>query len=120
MWPFSSRRSSTFSMSKLGYFASRAPSAIFSKSRNTAIVASVALADMHYPLEPVVIEAYADPLGIGAVGRNLVAKPTLEQDQLSGRSRKRDPGAGMGACTGLARWGSHKSIQTRILEFRAG
>src|ERR1022692_2407470 len=43
MWPLSSNRSSTFSTSKLGKLASRAPSAMFSRSRNTAMVASLVL-----------------------------------------------------------------------------
>src|SRR6266850_7758064 len=36
MEPFASRRSRTFSMSNWAYFASRTPSAMFSKSQNTA------------------------------------------------------------------------------------
>src|SRR3954471_12418624 len=36
MLPFASSRSSTFSMSNAEYFASRTPSARFSKSQNTA------------------------------------------------------------------------------------
>src|SRR5262245_123581 len=36
MEPLASRRSSTFAMSNCAYFASRTPSATFSKSQNTA------------------------------------------------------------------------------------
>src|SRR5579864_5961131 len=38
MLPFSSRRSSTSLMSNLSYFASRTPSATFSKSQNSAML----------------------------------------------------------------------------------
>src|SRR5471030_1039824 len=48
MWPLSSNRSRTFSMSKLGKLASRAPSAMFSRSRNTAIVVSLVLLVIGY------------------------------------------------------------------------
>src|SRR5450755_3981280 len=48
MWPLSSSRSSTFSMSKLGKLASRAPRAMFSRSRNTAIVVSLVLLVIGY------------------------------------------------------------------------
>src|ERR1700675_978238 len=119
MWPLSNRRSSTFSMSKLGYLASRAPSAMFSKSKKTAMVASDAGLDMNYPavLKPVVIEAYADSLGIDVVGHNLMTKPAFEQDQLAGRGGKRDPRQGLAPGLEFARRRGHETIQARILEF---
>src|SRR5580693_2954579 len=102
MWPLRSSRSRTFSMSKLGYLASRAPRAMFSRSRNTAIVASVVGLGMRHlssaqprcgwnPLEPVVVEAHADPLGAREIGAHFVAQPALEQYQASALGRYRDP-----------------------------
>src|SRR5579862_894775 len=101
MWPFRSSRSSTFSMSKLGYLASRAPRAMFSRSRKTAIVASVVGLGMRHlispaamwlhRLEPVVVEAHTDPLGAREIGAHLVAQPALEQYQPSTLGRCRDP-----------------------------
>src|ERR1700716_732827 len=104
MWPLSSRRSSTFSISKLGYLASRAPKAMFSRSRKTAIVASdvlVVIGRKFTPiarsggldLAPMVIEADADAFGIGAVRHHFMPQPTLKEQQLSRDSRKRSPGA---------------------------
>src|SRR5580698_9818464 len=122
MWPLSSRRSSTFSISKLGYFASRAPSAMFSRSRKTAIVASEALAVIQesFNSEPVVIEAYADSLLLDAIGRDFMAKPAFEQQQASRRRLIGYPGTQFAACTGGARRRRHESIQARILEFYPG
>src|SRR5271155_4004656 len=90
-------------MSKLGYLESRAPKAMFSRSRNTAMVASEVVvgirhstrcvAPRHRRLKPIEIEADAHPFGIGQVGRHLVTQPTLEQHQMPGSSGNRDPGA---------------------------
>src|SRR6266704_3971452 len=99
MWPLSSRRSSTFSMSKLGYLASRAPKAMFSKSRKTAMVAAdvrVVIAVQFTPLlggrgdelEPVVIEADAHAFGIDAVRHYFMPQPTFKEHQLAGRGGK--------------------------------
>src|SRR5258708_5629624 len=122
MWPLSNRRSSTFSISKLGYLASRAPSAMFSRSRNAAMVASDALLDIQgsFVSKPVVVEAYADSLGMDGVGDDFMTQPALEQQQLTGRRGKGDPRAGLAFCRTLARRRGHESLQARILEFDPG
>src|SRR5450755_321900 len=64
---------------------------MFSRSRNTAMVASEVVVGMgrfyargarRLRLKPVVVEAHADPLLIDGVGRHLVAQPALEQHQM--------------------------------------
>src|SRR3979490_606915 len=131
MWPLSSRRSSTFSMSKLGYLASRAPKAMFSRSRKTAMVASdvrLVIAAQSTPrtagptleLEPVVIEADAHAFGIDAVRHHFVPQPAFKEHQLSGCGGKCSPRLGLTRGRGLARRGRHEGIQTRILEFDPG
>src|SRR5258708_8131005 len=119
MWPLSNRRSSTFSISKLGYLASRAPSAMFSRSRNAAMVASDALLDIQgsFFSKPVVVEAYADSLGLDGVGDDFMTEPALEQQQLTGRRGKGDPGAGLAFRLKSARRRGHESLQARIFEF---
>src|ERR1700675_5020507 len=113
MWPLSSRRSSTFSMSKLGYLASRAPKAMFSRSRKTAMVASdvrVVIAAQFTPrtavamleLEPVVVEADAHAFGIDAVRHHFMPQPTFKEHQLSGRGGKCSPRLGFARLGTLA------------------
>src|SRR5713226_341246 len=129
MWPLSSRRSSTFSMSKLGYLASRAPDAMFSKSRKTAMVASdvrvvitgqftLFLAALE--LEPVVIEADADAFGVDAVRHHFMPQPAFEEHQLACGGGECSPRAGLALGGGLARRRGHEAIQPRILEFDPG
>src|SRR5882724_11275588 len=129
MWPLSSRRSSTFSMSKLGYLASRAPRAMFSKSRKTAMVASdvrvviigqstLFLAALE--LEPVVIEADGDALGVDAVRHYFMPQPAFEEHYLACGGGKCSPRAGLAPGGRLARRRRHEAIQPRILEFDAG
>src|ERR1700681_2970109 len=135
MWPLSRRRSSTFSMSKLGYLASRAPKAMFSRSRKTAMVASEVLvviglraysisaqrrARRARLLEPVVIEADADAFGIDAVLHHFMPQPTLEEQQSASHGRKCSPQARLARTSGLARRRRHEAIQSRILEFDPG
>src|SRR5216683_1880416 len=131
MWPLSSSRSSTFSMSKLGYLASRAPKAMFSRSRKTAMVASdvrVVIAVQSTPrtaaatpeLEPVVIEAHAHAFGIDAVRHHFMAQPTFKEHQLAGCGGKRSPRPGLTRGRSLARRRRHEAIQTRILELDPG
>src|SRR5258708_32924179 len=122
MWPLSNRRSSTFSISKLGYLASRAPSAMSSRSRNTAMVASDALLDIQgsFVSKPVVVEAYADSLGMDGVGDDFMTQPALEQQQLTGRRWKSDPRAGLAFCRKFARRRGQEWLQARILEFEPG
>src|SRR5882757_4105421 len=132
MWPLSRRRSNTFSMSKLGYLASRAPRAMFSKSRNTAIVASEVrvvlsfIVRFYTPqapdrlLEPVVIEADAHPFGRNGLGGDFMAQPTLEQDELPRRRRDGDPRAILGPGVHYARGRGHEAVQTWILKFDSG
>src|SRR5271165_1143125 len=136
MWPLSSRRSSTFSMSKLGYLASRAPKAMFSRSRKTAIVASDVRAVIvpkftliqaaaseprgRGALEPVVVEAHADAFGIHAIRHHFMPQPTFKEQQLARGSRKRSPGPGFALLGRLALRRRHEAIQPRILEFDAG
>src|ERR1700682_6370297 len=115
MWPLSSRRSSTFSMSKLGNLASRAPNAMFSKSRKTAMVASdvlVVIGSKFTPkLEPVVIEADADAFSIDAVRHHFMPQPTFKEHQLTCRRRKCSPRAGLALRGRFARRRSHEAIQ---------
>src|SRR5580692_5915115 len=177
MWPLSSRRSRTFSTSKLGYLASRAPRAMFSRSRKTAMVASDVLAVIQLcsslsleftpfhsarlrrlvprhgdverltvfsprhttpprapnlllmgrrstspcrSLEPIVIEADAETLRIGAVRHHFMPQPTFEKHQLTGRDGKCSPRTALAFCGGFARRRSHEAIQARILEFDSG
>src|SRR5580700_6027984 len=122
MCPLSKRRSSTFSISKLGYLASRAPSAMFSRSRKTAIVASEVLTDIQasFTLEPVVIEAYAYSLRVDAVGGDFMTQPTFKQQQAPRGSLKSHPGTRFAPRAGQARRRGHESIQARIFEFDAG
>src|ERR1700719_2257363 len=132
MWPLSSRRSSTFCMSKLGYLASRAPRAMFSKSRKTAMVASdvrVVIAAEFTPFldavmagatlgsEPVVIETDADAFGIDAVRNDFVPQPTFKEHQLARCGGEGAPRAGLALGRGLAGRRRHETIETRILEF---
>src|SRR5580704_7018185 len=108
MCPLSNRRSSTFSMSKLGYLASRAPRAMFSRSRKTAMVASedlVVIGCESTRLEPVVVEADADAFGIGTIRYHFVPQPAFEQHQFTGGGRKGAPGAALALGRGLARRG---------------
>src|ERR1700694_1366256 len=128
MWPLSSRRSSTFSMSKLGYLASRAPKAMFSRSRKTAMVASdvrVVIGAQFTPrtaaatleLEPVVIEAHAHPFGIDAVRHHFMPQPTFKKHQLAGCGGGGAPPPGFARARPLARRRRHEAIQSRIFEF---
>src|SRR5216684_1723769 len=131
MWPLSSRRSSTFSMSKLGYLASRAPKAIFSRSRKTAMVSSdvrVVIGAQFTPrttvatleLEPVVIEADTHAFGIDAVRHHFMPQPTFKEHQLAGCGGKCSPRPALTRGRCLARRRRHETIQPRILEFDAG
>src|SRR6202789_3309366 len=137
MWPLSSRRSRTFSTSKLGYLASRAPSAMFSRSRKTAMVASDVLAVIQWysswlpeftpfhaarlrRLEPIVVEADADAFRIDAVGHHFMPQPTFEKNQFSRSGGKGAPRTGLALCGGFARRRGHETIQARILEFDSG
>src|SRR5258708_32754988 len=110
MWPLSNRRSSTFSISKLGYLASRAPSAMFSRSRNTAMVASDALLDIQgsFVSKPVVVEAYADSLGMDGVGDDFMTQPALEQQTLIGRRWKTVQRASLYCCRRFTRRLGHE------------
>src|ERR1700724_1869033 len=115
MWPLRSRRSSTFSISKLGYLASRAPKAMFSRSRKTAMVASEVVAVIGArvysirrpagatPLEPIEIETDADAFGVDAVRHHFMPQPTFKEQQLSRRRRKRSPWASLARRSRLAR-----------------
>src|SRR5713226_4667147 len=120
MWPLSSRRSRTFSMSKLGYLASRAPKAMFSRSRKTAMVASDVrvvigaqftsfLATLE--LEPVVIEADAHAFGIDAVRHHFVAQPAFEEHQLACGGGECSPRTGLAPGGGFARRRRHEAIE---------
>src|ERR1700683_632003 len=122
MCPLSNRRSSTFSISNLGYLASRAPSAMFSRSRKTAIVASEVLTDIQasFTLEPVVIEAYAYSLRLDAVGGDLMTQPTFKQQQAPRGSLKSYAGTRFAPGAYQARRCGHESIQARIFELDAG
>src|SRR6202162_4535848 len=131
MWPLSSRRSSTFSMSKLGYLASRAPKAMFSRSRKTAMVASDVrvvigtqftrrTASATRELEPIVVEADAHAFGIDPVRHHFVPQPTFEQHQVAGGGGKRSPGSGLTRGRSFARRRRHEAIQARVLEFDPG
>src|SRR3981189_3603404 len=122
MWPLSSRRSSTFSMSKLGYLASRAPKAMFSRSRKTAMVASdvgVVIGAQSTPrtavatleLEPVVIEADAHAFGIDAVRYHFMPQPTFKEHQFAGCGGKRSPRPGFTRGRRFARRRRHETIQ---------
>src|SRR5579863_964555 len=100
MWPLRSNRSSTLLMSKLGYLASRAPKAMFSKSRNTAMVASDVVVGMDIcpgvprapRLEPIVVEADAHALRTHGIRRHFVPQPAFEQDQFTGFRGNDRPG----------------------------
>src|ERR1700675_3342589 len=116
-------------MSKLGYLASRAPKAMFSKSRKTAMVASdvrVVIAVQFTPflaaleLEPVVIEADADAFGIDAVWHHFMPQPAFEEHQLACGGGECSPRAGLAPGGGLARRRRHEAIQPRIFEFDPG
>src|SRR5260370_10913003 len=127
MGPLGSRRSSTFSMSKLGYLASRAPKAMFSRSRKTAMVASdvrVVIAVQSTPrtaaatleLEPVVIEAHAHAFGIDAVRHHFMAQPTFKEHQLAGCGGERSPPPSLTRGRRPSRRRPHQTRQTRIHE----
>src|ERR1700733_4994036 len=127
MWPLSSRRSSTFWMSKLGNLASRAPKAMFSKSRKTAMVASEVLVVMaarllhsakgnRDGLKPIVIEADADAFGINPVRHDFMPQPTFKEHQLARRSGKCSPRARLALGGALARRCRHETIEPRIFE----
>src|ERR1700691_1215052 len=99
MSPLRSSRSSTLLMSKLGYLASRAPRAMFSKSRKTAMVASevvVGIDSSTRPreprLEPIVVEADAHALRTDRIRRHFMPQPAFEQDQIAGLGGHGHPG----------------------------
>src|ERR1700678_384928 len=126
MWPFRSSRSSTLLMSKLGYLASRAPKAMFSKSRKTAMVASDVVVGMDFcpgaprepRLEPIVVEADAHALRTYGIRCHFVPQPAFEQDQFAGLGGHGHPGPVRGACARFARRRGHEPIEARILEFQ--
>ena len=126
MWPLSSSRSSTLLMSKLGYLASRAPRAMFSRSRKTAMVASDVVIGMVFVrrprgprLEPIVVEADAHALGGTGFGAtsclsqlsNRTTCPasagTVIQERFDARAS---------ALRGRRR---HEAVEPRILEFQS-
>src|ERR1700722_14882456 len=117
-------------MSKLGYLASRAPSAMFSKSRKTAMVASEVLVVIGVEftlnpqtaaaLEPMVVEADADPFGVDAIRYHFMPQPAFEEHQLAWRRRKCPPGPAFALGGRFARRCCHEAIQTRILELDSG
>src|SRR5580700_1300892 len=109
-------------MSKLGNLASRAPNAMFSRSRKTAMVASdvvVAIGSEVYSiprwvaapprLEPVVIEADADAFGVNAIRHHLVPQPTFKQHQAARGGGKCSPGAGLARGGRFARRRCHEA-----------
>src|ERR1700677_3417824 len=125
MSPLRSRRSSTFLMSKLGYLASRAPRAMFSKSRKTAMVASEVVVGINLSarpreprLEPIVVEADAHALRTYGIRCHFVPQPAFEQDQFTGLGGHGHPGPVRGACARFARRRGHEPIEARILEFQ--
>src|SRR5579883_1677487 len=94
---------------------------MFSRSRKTAMVASVEGLGMSglYLLEsePRIIEAHADALAGAEERRDLVAHPALEQHQLARAHGQGDPGLRLRAR--LERWSRHEALEPRILELDA-
>src|SRR5690349_17451133 len=94
MEPFRSRRSSTFSMSNCAYFASRTPSATFSKSQKTARLRASWLLGMgrgfrHLrAIEPVLqaLEVEVD-LGRDVEGKDLRQEQTADDGEAERHAR---------------------------------
>src|SRR3954467_366279 len=83
MEPFASSRSSTFSMSNFSYFASRTPSATFSKSQNTARLRASGLAGtvLYLGLLFVFVEPYLQAFEVEIDHRRDVEGERLRQHQ---------------------------------------
>src|SRR4051812_31886645 len=98
MEPLASSRSSTFSMSNFSYFASRTPSATFSKSQNTARLRASGLAGtvVHLGLF-VFVEPYLQALEVEIDHRRDVKRERLRQHQAADhRQAKRHARAAAG------------------------
>src|SRR6188508_2033984 len=96
MEPLASRRSSTFSMSNWAYFASRTPSATFSKSQNTARLRASWFSggNRHLGLLVFSIQPGLQPLEVKVDDRRDVERQDLRQQQAADhRDAQRHAGA---------------------------